>query len=652
MFSAMKPAGENNSRKSTLILLCLIGLAATAVRVAGVGYGLPMKLIEDESFSVSQAVHIAQTGDLRPRTYTYPTFQIYTLAAAYKLLDWAAPAAKEYLGIEYDIYDTTPGYLVARFLTALMAALTVLVVFFVGRRLYGDTVGLVAAAFLAFSPLHVGYANTVTPNLPMAFWTTLSFLYTVKYWGGHSRRHFFLASFFAGIAFSTKYHCALIALPLALAWLMRTIEEKRFNFGFLYAGLFFAAGFVVFTPYVLIDFPAVVAAVRGIYGHYADAGHPGYTGSDNWLYYLKGFAGDGLLSLAASFAGMAILLRKFSRESVLVLSFPVVFFAVVSSFKVSFIRNLIPVLPFLALFAAVAVDAVSRWGASLLGKIRGVRPTVAVLLVLICVRYPATLSLKSAVRYTRTDTRLIAADWINKHLPPGAFLACEKYVPAFDSSRFLSCPVRYAYRHSPEYYREAGFDYLVLNSFAYQRFYDRSEENEEPIAGYDALWRSPELRLVREFQPDGLTPGPVIRIMEVKDTGRVHEGTGRLAPKSLRFDGGCAFSDQGEIAIGRGEWIGQKLILEPGAYFVEADVRADTGIGVSPVVTVVIDGESERLSLDSSSWKKTILGSLSVGEPGPHWFFVTCPKPRGLALPKHYRYRIVVRDIEIRKAHE
>jgi hypothetical protein len=648
----MKPAGDNKSRESTFILLCLIFSAAMAVRVVGIDYGLPGKLIEDEPFSVNSAIKIASTGDLRPPRYTYPTFQIYTVAAAYKLLELLAPAAKELFGIEYDIYDVTPSYLAARFLAALMGALTVLAVFCVGRLLYGDRVGLAAAAFLSFSPLHVGYSHVATTDLPMALWTTLSFLFTAKYWIGHSRKHLFLASFLAGIAFSTKYHCILIALPVALAWLMRTLEEKRFNFGFVYAGLFFAAGFLIFTPYVLIDFRAVVAALTGIYGHYAESGHPGYTGSHNWLYFLERFADNGRVSLAASLAGMVILLRKFSRETILVLSFPIVFFWFVSSFKVSFVRNLIPVFPFLALFAAVAVDTVSRWAASRLRGHPGVRPILAALLVLACLRFPVPRSLKSTVSYTRPDTRLIAAEWINKHLPPGTLLAYEKYAPDVDSSRFLCYSVRYAYRHPPEYYRATGFDYLLLDSFAYERFYSRSAENAEPIAGYEHLWRSPELRLVREFQPEGLTPGPVIRILEIVNPDRVHQGVGKLEPGKMRLEAGCAVDDRGETAIDRGAWMGQKLILEPGSYLLEAEIRADAGGGVFPVMTVLIDGQRERLSADSASWKKVVLGSLSVAEPGPHWFFLKCREPQGWELPKDCRYEVGVRNIEVRKACE
>jgi hypothetical protein len=630
-------------------LICLVLLGAAALRVVGIGYGLPLRCIEDEPFSVNSARRMATTGDLRPARLIYPTFQIYMLAAAYKLLEWTAPAVETLAGIGYSIYDTTPSFLVARFLTALLGVLTVLALYLAGRELYGAAVGLFAAAFLAFSPMHVGYSHSATTDLPMGFWTTLSFLFTAKYWKRGMFRHFALAAFSAGIAFSTKYHCALILIPLGAAWLFRTIEEKRFNFRIAYAVLLFLAGFLLFTPYVLIDFPVLVSGFRKIYGHYAGYGHPGYSGSNNWLYYLKSFADMGILSLLASFAGIAFLLRKFSRESLVVLSFPVIFFIFVSSFKVSFARNLIPVLPFLALFAAIAVDAVSGRLSSKFFKFRGGYALPAAALMILCLRFPALCSLDTTVSYTRTDTRASVGKWMDKNLPPATFFAYEKFPPNFNWSLFLSRSIGFAYQYPPEYYRTEGFDYLLMNSFAYRRFFDRPEENAGPIETYERLWKSPVLHLLKEFEPERLSPGPAIKIFEVTETKRFHEGEGKLALESLRFDEGLRPDAQGEVELAKEQWIGQKLILAPGRYVVEADLSAQSDTGSWPIVQVLLDGNPERLDADSESWKRTVLGFATIEKRRPCWFYLKCAGYEGLKIPEAGRYRIRLRELAVRK---
>jgi hypothetical protein len=161
-----------------------------------------------------------------------------------------------------------------------------------------------------------------------------------------------------------------------------------------------------------------------------------------------------------------------------------------------------------------------------------------------------------------------------------------------------------------------------MSSFAYGRFFARPEHNLASIKAYERLWASDALRLVKEIRPEGPAPGPVIKIFEVRNPARRHRGEGDLILPKMRVERGCVVDHRGELWISRWQWAGQKLLLEPGRYAIEGDIEARAEGGVWPILMTCIDGNIQRFSVDSASGKKTILGSIEIGQRRPCWFYL------------------------------
>jgi hypothetical protein len=92
-----------------------------------------------------------------------------------------------------------------------------------------------------------------------------------------------------------------------------------------------------------------------------------------------------------------------------------VYYIVAASGKTVFVRYMVPLVPFLAIFAAIAIHRLSaKWHPS----------TVALISIFV-----ALPSLSSDVQcnrlLSRKDTRLAAADWIRSHVPSGSRIAME-----------------------------------------------------------------------------------------------------------------------------------------------------------------------------------------------------------------------------------
>ena len=63
---------------------------------------------------------------------------------------------------------------ITRLSMALAGALTVFVTYLIGRRLFGDLAGLLAALFLAASPLHVLKSQEAVCDTLLTFWATVT----------------------------------------------------------------------------------------------------------------------------------------------------------------------------------------------------------------------------------------------------------------------------------------------------------------------------------------------------------------------------------------------------------------------------------------------------------------------------------------------
>lgn len=143
----------------------------------------------------------------------------------------SAPAPDDFggYGTLYRILNDPGGYesihIIGRFLAGLFDLLTVLLIFLIGRRLYGPWVGLLAAFFLAFSVFDIQQSHFFTvdtfANLPLvlSIWFALDIAEERGGW-----RSFVLAGAFFGLAVAARINLITFAAIIALAGVLRLIK--------------------------------------------------------------------------------------------------------------------------------------------------------------------------------------------------------------------------------------------------------------------------------------------------------------------------------------------------------------------------------------------------------------------------------------------
>jgi 4-amino-4-deoxy-L-arabinose transferase-like glycosyltransferase len=147
--------------------------------------------------------------------------------------------------------------LVGRALAALLDLGTVALTFGLGRRVYGEKVGLLAAAFVALSVAHVQQAHFYVADVGLAFFVLGALLFAARLAARGRARDAWLAGGWAGLALGTKFSAALLMLPLGAACALAPGGPgARWRRG-LASGAAALATFALTNPFALLALPTL-----------------------------------------------------------------------------------------------------------------------------------------------------------------------------------------------------------------------------------------------------------------------------------------------------------------------------------------------------------------------------------------------------------
>jgi len=116
--------------------------------------------------------------------------------------------------------------------------------------------------------------------------------------------------------------------------------------------------------------------------------------------------------------GLAVALWRRSRVDLVLATFVLVYFADLVTLRAHFDRYTLPLVPPLAALA---------------GRFRALAPVTLLLLVV-----PLTWTIRNDKRLTRTDTRVVAARWLEQYIPQGTRIALDPSAPLASGYRILS----------------------------------------------------------------------------------------------------------------------------------------------------------------------------------------------------------------------
>ena len=484
------------------LVLMLVLLLALALRVWGSGYGLPAytRYHPDEHALVERAARILWTGDWNLGRFNYPPAYAYVQASGYALYFL--------YGVTRDMWQHLPQfvvpnyYQVGRVLTAGFGTLTVLIVYFIGRQFSNRRAGLLAAALLGGNYLHIIHSHYATFDVMVGFWAALTLLFSELLRDSKKAEWYLLAGLCAGLAGATKYNGAVVIIMPILAHVLSTSWSE---WGWLNRRLFlslgaFLVGFFGGNPFALGNLPDFLNGLATVLHHYGTQ-HPGFEGKANWRWYPSIFlrSADAPWVVGGALGLLDLVLKEW-KKGVLLVAFPVIYYLMVSRFIVRFERNMVPLLPFLAIGGGWFIDRCADFIARRAKRARVASTIVAVtgVALMLCLSFPASVTLDRAL--TQTDHRELAGQWVEDNITTGSRIALEHYGIPFDYDQYQVEDIIRADDHDLDWYQQQGFDFLIISDGVWEILGRQPEIYAEKLGNLRDLTRSS--RLMAEFVPE------------------------------------------------------------------------------------------------------------------------------------------------------
>ena len=403
-------------------------LIALLLRLWGVTFGLPYEYHIDEHFYYPYAWQMG-TGDLNlPDQAHGPSLYLGLLLIAQKIAQVIVrPDLNPQQFAEALINDPWPALLAGRIVSALAGALTIPIVFALGRRYRDELTGLAAAAVMTVLFFHVRDSHFGVPDAVMVLFATTTIWLALRAYQTRRPIDFALAGFFAGQTAAAKYTSALVVVPIVLAAFAARRQLRDTLRWTVIALLGFIPGFISGYPNILINFPAFIKDISFLWIR-VGGGFEGWRivpDESGWFYLFTLYWSTGLPFMALTAIGLIGTVMRRQTLGLLLMAFPVTYFAMMSLSRGHFGRYMLPILPMLTvLVAEVCVRGLPAFLSR--RSLRAPYPIAVGLALLLSVIGPnAAVSLRADWIMAQPDTRTQAKQWIETNIPAGTRIAVE-----------------------------------------------------------------------------------------------------------------------------------------------------------------------------------------------------------------------------------
>jgi 4-amino-4-deoxy-L-arabinose transferase-like glycosyltransferase len=416
-----------NIKKVNSVLLIII-IIAVVVRYWGIDFGLPNTRCRPDESTVVDVAFKFGSGDLNPHLFKYPTFYMYILFCFYAcyflfgIINGRYSSISDLL-VEFGFHPTN-FYLIDRCFSAFLGTATVFITYKIAKQLFNKKTGIISALFLSLAYLHVRDSHFGVTDVPMTFLIMCSLLFIIKSYEDKTLKSFVIAGIFAGLATSTKYAGILLIVPISIVNFFNILDRKDKKIRlFLDKQLLLFMTALVFTfflgtPFALFDFTKFISDFLLEMKH-LNLGW-GIILRRGWWHHLS-FSlrfGLGWTLFFASLAGILILIKKDLRKTIILCSFPLVYYALSGKGYTVFLRYIIPVIPFLCITGAVFTVDVSN---KIAGYFRSNLKNVITYLIMILIIMPSIYNIINFNRLlAKKDNRLIAKEWIDENIQGGS----------------------------------------------------------------------------------------------------------------------------------------------------------------------------------------------------------------------------------------
>jgi 4-amino-4-deoxy-L-arabinose transferase-like glycosyltransferase len=399
--------------KPTARIVFVLFILALVLRLWGIWFGLPGFDHGDETEVVNHALRFG-SGDLNPHRFQYGSFFQYILFFVYGLYFAAGYLAGQFPTVQSFalafIQDPSAFYLIARSLSAFFGALTVVLVFFIGKRLRDMSVGVGAALLLGVCYEHAVHAHYATVDVFLTCLFTFALYRCALVIDTPTYRNMLIAGFAAGLCMGAKFNGVFAVVAVVLSMILSRSERSTLKTIFPLRSVTVMCmtllGHFLVSPFFYIDFPVAFEEIRQLRAMHASE-------SFTLVRYFAGLLGGyfGIPAGILCLAGFCRLLVSRDRRVwvLLVTTIAVLFFISLHAYADP--RYMLQVFPVFAIAAAVVI---SELLAPVKSRVLFVLVWAAILI------NPLYRTVAWNVEHSGPSIPLQAKHWIEQNIPVNA----------------------------------------------------------------------------------------------------------------------------------------------------------------------------------------------------------------------------------------
>lgn len=462
-------------------ILIAIFLLAFLVRVIGVFPGHPSNH-PDEPMSFGSAIEMLVHKDLNPRRFDYPAgvplvhyvfFQIFIMPFLYLKTLFTNPglvissfvSGTNILVLNPNVVIGVNGILLlysSRFLTALLGALSVLLVYKIAQKLFNKNVGLFSAFFLAFNYRHGLSSHLALSDIPNSFFMLLAFYSCVLLFEKNTAKRYFIAALCVGLSFSMKYQI-FVLIPFLFVHLLWFLKKKRikylFNKNFIIGLFIVPLVFCLLNPYLFFNLKTAIPMIQYVSLRY---GMGAQKFNDYAFFYLM-IWGIGILPFFMILLGGIVMLFRNFVKFLILFSYVGVFLYMFLYYSTGgeYVRNFTTVIPLLMIFAGYAFYQLCAFASLAYKKI----PFFILFIILILINLdPIKSSITLASDYSKPWSRDTLNLWVEKHIPENSTIRNDNIAVSESSKKLNLINWNHIQDNSIEDLIDAKDDFAVLNA--------------------------------------------------------------------------------------------------------------------------------------------------------------------------------------------
>ncbi|UCD15414.1 MAG: glycosyltransferase family 39 protein, partial [Candidatus Omnitrophota bacterium] len=418
----------NNSWIFLSIIVLGLGL-----RLYGINYGLPLIVGPDEKRQVLDALSMGARHNLIPCEYTYPALHKYILLVGFGISFFVGYICRMFSGVSDFVFsfliNAGPIFLVGRLISVVFGMLMVIPVYFLSKKLFSKTAGLIACIFSMFMVQLVMHSQWATADIMLAFLSICAFYYILKCTLTVVKRPDFLfCGLFIGLAMATKYQGAYLLVPFL------TMVAVNFRNIFLDKKMILS----VFLSFLLIGFFAVIGNLSFVFNFEGSiqrflelkdetmgiSSAPPFANNlvSVIFWFLKELLRQELLLGVGLIMGIAYSIYKHKKEDLVFLSYLFICLFSLVGFGFRSLHILVYVFALLCVFG-------SRFTERFLQAILKDKYKVSYGLICagIIVIPSITNVIRADIKRANPDTRILAKQWVQDNIPSQTKIAQDWY---------------------------------------------------------------------------------------------------------------------------------------------------------------------------------------------------------------------------------